>query len=90
MSLIFDENNIIFELNQLSYILTTQRTQIRTFPSKLKGGMSKLIQKFGKNINLLVKKDVFCVTQSGKFEKKLNFVIFVSSKRLQMLYFINK
>ena len=41
MSLIFDGNNIILVLNQLSYSLTTQRNHVRTFPSKLKGDMSK-------------------------------------------------
>ena len=41
MSLIFDGNNIILVLNQLSYSLTTQRNYVRTFPSKLKGEMSK-------------------------------------------------
>ena len=43
---------------------------------------------FEKFENLLVKKDVFCVTQSGKFLKKRHFAASDCLKWLEMSYFV--
>ena len=71
-----------FDVWSIKQHLTTVSDHIYGFTSKICLALAKQSQNFEKIQNLLVKKDVFCVTQNGNFSKNS---IFFGNRRWNVL-----